>query len=89
MVRNQHDQALHGARIVGAVMDAARASHAQVRDSGALIRYRSCTTVEGTRLAVVEVIHRFLLPALDEQALASDLGLRVTRSDDVVLRLEA
>lgn len=88
--------ALHreAARIMDAVTSASSTTVAELRGSGALTR---AITMDVRRdplhgvsvtVTVLEVVHRLLLPALDEDALAADLGLRITRSDDLVLRLE-
>lgn len=78
-------------RSVDAVADAAQMSRDELRDSGVLIRLlRGMKSVDGATVIVtgVEVVYRYLLPLLDEEMLATALGLSVTHSDENVLRLE-
>lgn len=80
-----------GAHVVYAVADAAQMTYDDLRDSGVLIRIlRGRKSDDGAIVIVegLEVVHRYLLPSLDEGMLAVALGLSVTYSDETVLRLE-
>lgn len=80
-----------GAHVVYAVADAAQMTYDDLRDSGAMIRLlHGVVSVDGRTVFVtgLEVVHRNLLPLLDEGMLATALGLVVTYSDEKLVRLE-
>lgn len=91
-----YDAALRreASRILDAVTRASSTTVRELRSSGALTRAvtmdvrRDLIHEVSVSVTVLEIVHRFLLPPLDDEALAAGLGMRITRSDEEVLRLE-
>lgn len=85
---------LEGDRILAALADAAQATPSDLAASGVLVRTPDAVTqvsADGTvtvTAVAVEIVHVFLLPALDPRRLGALLEMRVTECTDILVRLE-